>query len=167
MPRPRGQGPRRRPRRSHRGHVRARRCPARGHRRRSSRAKRSRHQRKRAPVRATGALAKIEGWSGWPDLNRRPPAPQAGALPGCATSRMTVTLSKGADSLTSRHSLPYPRFGRDPEIGQERRHDDPATRPRRKQGTKLTRTLILPLRAAPGKRSSVYFDASRADCCSG
>src|SRR6185369_15545433 len=26
-------------------------------------------------------------WSGWADLNRRPPAPQAGALPGCATSR--------------------------------------------------------------------------------
>ena len=26
-------------------------------------------------------------WSGWPDLNRRPPHPQRGALPGCATSR--------------------------------------------------------------------------------
>ena len=26
-------------------------------------------------------------WSGWPDLNRRPPHPQCGALPGCATSR--------------------------------------------------------------------------------
>jgi hypothetical protein len=26
-------------------------------------------------------------WSGWPDLNRRPPAPKAGALPGCATPR--------------------------------------------------------------------------------
>jgi hypothetical protein len=27
------------------------------------------------------------GWSGWPDLNRRPHAPQACALPGCATPR--------------------------------------------------------------------------------
>ena len=26
-------------------------------------------------------------WSGWPDLNRRPPHPQRGALPDCATSR--------------------------------------------------------------------------------
>src|SRR5581483_10802108 len=26
-------------------------------------------------------------WSGWPDLNRRPHAPQACALPGCATPR--------------------------------------------------------------------------------
>ena len=27
--------------------------------------------------------------SGWADLNRRPPAPKAGALPDCATSRVT------------------------------------------------------------------------------
>ena len=27
-------------------------------------------------------------WSGWPDSNRRPPAPKAGALPGCATPRV-------------------------------------------------------------------------------
>ena len=26
-------------------------------------------------------------WSGWPDSNRRPPDPQSGALPDCATSR--------------------------------------------------------------------------------
>ena len=31
--------------------------------------------------------AKNEEWSGRPDLNRRPLAPQASALPGCATSR--------------------------------------------------------------------------------
>ena len=29
-------------------------------------------------------------WSGWPDLNRRPPHPQCGALPGCATSRWHI-----------------------------------------------------------------------------
>jgi len=29
----------------------------------------------------------LEGWSGRPDLNRRPPEPHSGALPGCATSR--------------------------------------------------------------------------------
>src|SRR2546422_980772 len=29
----------------------------------------------------------LRGWSGRPDLNRRPLAPQASALPGCATSR--------------------------------------------------------------------------------
>ena len=26
--------------------------------------------------------------SGWSDLNRRPPAPKAGALPSCATARL-------------------------------------------------------------------------------
>jgi len=30
---------------------------------------------------------RIYRWSGWPDLNRRPHAPQACALPGCATPR--------------------------------------------------------------------------------
>src|SRR5207253_1663372 len=31
--------------------------------------------------------AKTEDWSGREDLNLRPPAPKAGALPGCATPR--------------------------------------------------------------------------------
>jgi hypothetical protein len=30
----------------------------------------------------------IDDWSGREDLNLRPPAPQAGALPGCATPRI-------------------------------------------------------------------------------
>jgi hypothetical protein len=30
---------------------------------------------------------KVYRWSGWPDLNRRPHAPQACTLPGCATPR--------------------------------------------------------------------------------
>lgn len=36
-----------------------------------------------------GSDQKTEGEikSGWPDLNRRPPAPHAGAIPGYATSR--------------------------------------------------------------------------------
>jgi site-specific DNA recombinase len=34
--------------------------------------------------------AKNEEWSGRPDLNRGPPAPKAGALPGCATPRREV-----------------------------------------------------------------------------
>lgn len=29
-------------------------------------------------------------WSGWQDSNLRPPAPQAGTLPGCATPRNFV-----------------------------------------------------------------------------
>ena len=28
-------------------------------------------------------------WSGWSDSNRRPPEPHSGALPGCATPRLT------------------------------------------------------------------------------
>ena len=43
-------------------------------------------------------------WSGRSDLNRRPPAPQAGTLPGCATPRrielyQPVSLSRVPRSL--------------------------------------------------------------------
>ena len=31
-----------------------------------------------------------KNWSGWGDLNSRPPAPKAGALPDCATSRIHI-----------------------------------------------------------------------------
>src|SRR6266700_6390664 len=41
-----------------------------------------------APPNAGQMLA----WSGRPDLNRRPPAPKAGALPGCATPRHETAL---------------------------------------------------------------------------
>jgi site-specific DNA recombinase len=34
--------------------------------------------------------AKTEDWSGRADLNRGPPAPKAGALPGCATPRLSM-----------------------------------------------------------------------------
>src|SRR5690242_1091503 len=37
----------------------------------------------------------LENWSGWPDSNRRPPDPQSGALPGCATSRTSWTTGLG------------------------------------------------------------------------
>ena len=36
--------------------------------------------------------AEEECWSGRPDSNRRPPAPKAGALPGCATPRSASIL---------------------------------------------------------------------------
>jgi hypothetical protein len=35
-----------------------------------------------------------EDWSGRGDLNARPPAPKAGALPGCATPRHATPLIK-------------------------------------------------------------------------
>ena len=34
-------------------------------------------------------------WSGRPDLNRRPPVPQTGALPDCATPRQARSLARG------------------------------------------------------------------------
>src|SRR6185503_7175575 len=37
--------------------------------------------------RRTGRARTREKWSGRLDLNQRPPAPHAGALPGCATPR--------------------------------------------------------------------------------
>src|SRR5258708_10381274 len=44
-------------------------------------------------------------WSGWPDLNRRPPAPQAGALPGCATSRDAHGQTRFVSSRWSRVNI--------------------------------------------------------------
>src|SRR6266852_702394 len=35
-------------------------------------------------------------WSGRPDLNRGPPAPKAGALPGCATPRHLLGIDSTA-----------------------------------------------------------------------
>jgi hypothetical protein len=35
-------------------------------------------------------------WSGRPDLNRGPPAPKAGALPGCATPRHLLHIDSTA-----------------------------------------------------------------------
>ena len=35
----------------------------------------------------SSGLPEGEGWSEWQDSNLRPPAPEAGALPGCATLR--------------------------------------------------------------------------------
>ena len=40
--------------------------------------------------------------SGWSDLNRRPPAPKAGALPSCATARTAPFWQK---AVTARQSL--------------------------------------------------------------
>ena len=48
-------------------------------------------------------------WSEWPDLNRRPPHPQCGALPGCATLRFLRLNSCFIRNLTSAE---YYTFGR-------------------------------------------------------
>src|SRR3954468_11741480 len=37
-----------------------------------------------------------EGWSEWQDLNLRPPRPERGALPGCATLRLESRSYSGA-----------------------------------------------------------------------
>ena len=43
--------------------------------------------------REKGIGRKFGDWSEWQDLNLRPPAPEAGALPGCATLRFRVLLA--------------------------------------------------------------------------
>src|SRR3546814_8223948 len=49
--------------------------------------------------------ANITNWSGRPDLNRRPPVPQTGALPGCATPR-DVLLPPSRGGAASIAGLP-------------------------------------------------------------
>src|SRR5689334_4572740 len=39
---------------------------------------------------STISMSRGKNWSGWRDSNPRPPDPQSGALPGCATSRYVV-----------------------------------------------------------------------------
>lgn len=60
-------------------------------------------------------------WSGRPDLNRRPPVPQTGALPDCATPR------QASESSTPRSAFPrYSQFRVPNErAGLRRRFDDP------------------------------------------
>src|SRR5579883_1473126 len=64
-------------------------------------------------------------WSGRPDLNRGPPAPKAGALPGCATPRHEVRLDYTA--LANADAAPRGPFGslissrRLPVLAQEMR----------------------------------------------
>ena len=41
----------------------------------------------------------LDRWSGWPDLNRRPPRPKRGALPNCATARGDDSLADGAGGV--------------------------------------------------------------------
>ncbi len=42
-------------------------------------------------------------WSEWRDSNPRHPAPKAGALPGCATLRLTFRFSRLPSNLTPSH----------------------------------------------------------------
>ncbi len=57
-----------------------------------------------APVRPKGEVGPGKYQSGWPDLNRRPPAPKAGALPNCATARGATLWhpQPSSDALTLR-----------------------------------------------------------------
>ena len=57
--------------------------------------------RRRNPERNEGPRRdKKEDWSGRRDLNSRPLAPQASALPGCATSRRNPLPESGSAGLT-------------------------------------------------------------------
>ena len=51
---------------------------------------------------------KTENWSGRLDLNQRPPAPKAGALPGCATPRLSTTYSHSMLSKLSGQVINLP-----------------------------------------------------------
>jgi len=55
-------------------------------------------------IRVAGAGSRFEKWSGRQDLNLRPPDPQSGALPGCATPRIA-----GPESNRAAGSAPEPR----------------------------------------------------------
>ena len=60
----------------------------------------STEQVRHASTPGTHFMQKI--WSGRPDLNRRPPVPQTGALPDCATPRRTGSLSPGRQAPCGR-----------------------------------------------------------------
>src|ERR1700682_1750413 len=63
-------------------------------------------ERPRAGRRKTSRKARSIYWSGRADLNRGPPAPKAGALPGCATPRHNCsTDSKPLPELAKTRAL--------------------------------------------------------------
>src|SRR3972149_1871320 len=80
-------------------------APARGRPRPARSGQRARARRRRRPA---VAVRVREVWSGWPDLNRRPPAPKAGALPGCATPRRTPTISHPPRGRGAARAAPRP-----------------------------------------------------------
>src|SRR5262245_42095029 len=64
------------------------------------------HTQKSRPFQAARKqLIGIRFWSGRRDSNSRPHAPQACALPGCATSRQTVFSIAGKTALSNRRKL--------------------------------------------------------------
>ena len=52
--------------------------------------------------------AKMEEWSGRLDSNQRPPAPEAGALPDCATPRTLVSSVEESRDESQRPPAVYP-----------------------------------------------------------
>src|SRR5205823_12904663 len=63
---------------------------------------------KRYDERAYGRA--LVNWSGWRDLNPRPPRPERGALPSCATSRRRTSsrATKAESSVPRQKLLPPP-----------------------------------------------------------
>lgn len=98
----------------------------------------------------------LSQWSGREDLNLRPPAPKAGALPGCATPR----LHRRASSLYLRASLAYQHAGTPiPSLRHEHAGDTQpvvATRSKVQQATAATTSGVLagdPLEYEPWRQS--------------
>ena len=60
----------------------------------------------------TEIVSSLVSWSGRGDLNARPPAPKAGALPGCATPRLNsfyTTSEAGRSARTPSFDPPWPK----------------------------------------------------------
>src|SRR5580693_2914691 len=57
---------------------------------------------------ASGAKPSVFNWSGRRDSNSRPPAPKAGALPGCATPRHLLLFLILNHVPALRHCPAYP-----------------------------------------------------------
>src|SRR5271168_9296 len=80
-------------------------------------------------------------WSGRGDLNSRPPAPKAGALPGCATPRLKCCMDSKAPSKFTPN--PYHRY-----------------RVRSCTNCARIRSAAEKLDEAPGRIETAHFDAS-------
>ena len=98
-----------------------------------------------------------EYWSGRPDLNPRPPVPQTGALPDCATPR------QASKSSTRPPRTPLPgRAGRSRrEPGASRRRARPSTRGRAGRRGSAGRSCPRTARAGPRGRSASRRRAGR------
>ena len=108
----------------------------------------------------------IMRWSGWRDSNPRPPAPQAGALPDCATARFVNgrrrKQGKCGLASTENHDIPPPHEShQDRHRRSQRLHRDGIAPPAARPSGRGTRGRHLARRRRANRWARCFRDFAR------